>query len=349
MPIIKLKLKEKTNKSYKIIIEPGITKKIPEILKEMKIGKKYAIITDSIVKKLFGLQLQKVLQKNSIKSEIIDFKQGEVSKNLRSIEELAKRMVELGFTRKDAIIALGGGVTGDIGGFLASIYMRGIPYLQIPTTLLAMVDSAIGGKTGVDMECGKNLLGSIIQPSIVFVDIDYLKNLPDKQVRNGLGEVIKYGVIKDKKLFNFIEQNLDKILNKDKEALIEILKRSIQAKVDIVRKDEKENKDLRALLNYGHTYGHALEMLSGYKLLHGYAISIGMVIANKIAVNKGILREKEAERIKKLLKDAGLPITTAKSVTNKDIQSDKKREGKFIKLVLIKKIGKAIIHKEPCQ
>ncbi len=348
MPIVKLRLKEKQNKSHKIYIEPGITEKIPEILKKMKIGKKYAIITDSVVHKLFGYTLLRQLRKHGIEGKIISFKKGEKSKNLETVEKLAEEMIKHGFDKKDAVIALGGGVVGDIGGFLGSIYMRGIPYIHIPTTLLAMVDSAIGGKNGVDLVCGKNLIGTIIQPKVVFIDINFLKNLPEKQIRSGLAEVIKYGVIKDKKLFNFLEHNMDKILKKDNKALKKILRRSIKVKVDIVRKDEKEQTGLRAILNYGHTYGHALEKLSGYKLLHGYAISIGMVIANKIAIKKGLMKEKDAERIKKLLKTAGLPITTLKKPTNKDIQSDKKKEGDYINLILPKRIGKVITYKEKC-
>jgi 3-dehydroquinate synthase len=348
MSIIQLKLKEKQNKSHKIYIEQGISSKIPEILKEMKIGKSYAIITDSIVKKLFAEKLQKQLKRKGIKSEIIVFKKGELSKNLGTVEVLAEEMIKKGFDRSSAVIALGGGVVGDIAGFLASVYMRGIPYIHIPTTLMAMVDSAIGGKTGVDLKCGKNLIGNITQPKAIFIDINYLKNLPEKQIQNGLAEVIKYGVIKDKKLFKFLERNMDRIIKKDMEALKIILLRSIKIKVDIVRKDEKEQTGLRVILNYGHTYGHALEKLSGYKLLHGYAISIGMVIINKIAIKKGLLKEKHAERIKKLLKLANLPVVTTKKITNQDLQSDKKKQGDYINLILPKKIGKVIIHKEKC-
>lgn len=348
MSIIKLKLKERINKSHKIYIEEGMLDKIPEILKDMKFGEKYAIITDSVVEKLIGNTLLKKLNKCSLKAKIISFKNGELSKNLSTIEYLAEQMIKNGFDKKDAIIALGGGVVGDIAGFLASIYMRGIPYVHIPTTLLAMVDSSIGGKTGVDIPSGKNLIGTTLQPSAIFMDIDFLKNLPEKQIKNGLAEVIKYGVIKDKRLFKFVERNLEDILNKEPYALKEILTRSIKIKVKVVKKDEKEQKGIREILNYGHTYGHALEKLSGYKLLHGFAISVGMVLINKIAVQKGILKEKEAERIKNLLKKAGLPVTTAKSITKKDLLSDKKKEGSYIKLILAKRIGKVITYKEKC-
>lgn len=349
MPIIKLRLKEKLTKSHKVYVENGITKRIPEILAKMEVGKKYAIITDTIVEKLFAKKLKNALKRKKIKSEIISFKKGEQSKTMATVEKLGEEMVKRGIDRADAVIGLGGGVVGDIAGFVASIYMRGIPYVHIPTTLMAMVDSAIGGKTGVDLKNGKNLLGSIYQPKAVFVDIAYLKDLPIKQIQNGLAEVIKYGVIKDKRLFKFLERNMKKILKKDPIALEYILKRSIKVKVDIVRKDEREKTGLRATLNYGHTYGHALEKLSGYKLLHGHAISIGMVIINNLAVSKGALKEKHANRIKDLLKLAGLPVTTMKKVKKKDLLSDKKKEGDYVNLILATKIGKATIVKAKCK
>lgn len=349
MPIIHLRLKEKLVKSHKIYVEDGITKRIPEILEKMEIGTKYAIITDSIVEKLFAKKLQNALKRKKIKSEIISFKKGEQSKTMATAEKLGEEMINKGFDRQDAVIALGGGVVGDLGGFVASIYMRGIPYIHIPTTLMAMVDSAIGGKTGVDLKNGKNLMGTITQPKVVFVDIAYLKSLPTKQIQNGLAEVIKYGVIKDKRLFKFLERNMEKILKKDLDALEYILKRSIKVKVNIVRKDEREKTGLRATLNYGHTYGHALEKLSGYKLLHGHAISIGMIIVNKLAVAKGALKEKTANRIKELLKLAGLPVTTMKKVTKKDLLSDKKKEGNYVNLILATKIGGATIVKAKCK
>jgi 3-dehydroquinate synthase len=199
------------------------------------------------------------------------------------------------------------------------------------------------------MEHGKNLLGATTQPKAVNIDIDFAKKLPEKQIKNGLAEVIKYGVIKDKSLFKFIERNLQKIIEKDEDILTKIIEKSLKIKIDIVKSDEKEKKGKRALLNYGHTYGHAIEKISNYKLLHGYAISIGMVMANKISVEKGLMKEKEAERIKNLLKKAGLPTTTINPPTKKDILSDKKKEGKHIHIILAKKIGKAIIVKEKCQ
>lgn len=345
---IPVKIKKSENRSYNILIEKGIIKKIPEYLKKHKIGKKYGIITDSKTQKLFGKKFVNGLKRKGIKYELFSFKQGETSKTLKTVEKLAEEMIEKGIDRKDAIIALGGGVVGDIAGFLASIYMRGIPYIQVPTTLMAMVDSSIGGKTGVDLRVGKNLVGTLTQPKAIFMDINYLKTLPPKQMKSGLAEVIKYGVITSKRLFNFIEHNIDKILTHDEETLKYIVEKSAKAKAKVVMQDETE-KGSRMILNYGHTYGHALEKISGYKLLHGYAISIGMVIANKIAVEKGYLKQKHADRVKKLFKSVGLPTTTMKKPTTKDLLSDKKKDGNYINFVFATKIGKAIIHKEKCK
>lgn len=346
MSELKIKLKNVVDKSYSIFIGANID--LPAKLKKLKVGRKYCIVTDSITKKLYGDTLLRHLQKNNLDADIITFPQGEKSKCLSTVETLASELIKKDFSRKDAIIALGGGVVGDIAGFLAAIYMRGIPYIQIPTTLLGMVDSAIGGKTGVDLKEGKNLIGIIDQPKAVFVDTTYLKTLPLKQIRSGLAEIIKYGVIRDAKLFKFIEQNIDKILRLEKKAINHIIGRSIGIKTEIVEEDEKESST-RMLLNYGHTYGHVLEKLSNYTLLHGHAISIGMVIANKMAVAKGLLKTSDAERIKKLFIKAGLPVTTMKKPKMEDLMSDKKRDGNFINFILPTKIGSAVIHKEKCQ
>lgn len=348
MTEIKAKLVKKLDNSYKIFIEKKVGANLPDFLKKNNLGKKYVIITDTKTLKLIGKNLSAHLKKQGIENHIISFEPGEKSKSLSTLEYLANEMVHKGYTRKDAIICLGGGVVGDIGGFLASVFMRGIPYIQIPTTLLAMVDSSIGGKTGVDLESGKNLLGTTTQPKAVFIYTDYLKTLPINQIRNGLAEIIKYGIIRDQKLFKFIEQNLDKILALDEKAISYIIETSITIKTSVIEKDEHE-KGLRMILNYGHTYGHALEKLSNYTLLHGYAISIGMVIANEIAVKKKFLKKSDAERIKKLFIKAGLPVTTMKKPTLKDIASDKKREGNFINLILPTGIGKVLIHQEKCQ
>lgn len=346
MSTIKIKLKSNRDDSYPIYIEMGCESKIPGYLKKHKLGKKYAIITDSKVKNLYAHKLKRLLKKEDIEAEIFSFPNGEKSKNLQTIEKLAEELIESKFDRNDCIIALGGGVVGDIAGFLASIYMRAIPFIQIPTTLLAMVDSSVGGKTGVDLKSGKNLVGTFTQPKAVFIDSKYLKTLSPKQIKNGLGEVVKYGVIRDKSLFKFIEQNFNKILKLEDDCIKTIIEKSVKIKAKVVEEDEKE-ANIRMILNYGHTYGHAVEKMSDFKLLHGYAISIGMVLENKIALEKKLLKEDQSQRIKNLLKSIGLPTMTMNKPTLKDLQSDKKKQGDSINIVLPTEIGKVVIKQIP--
>lgn len=312
---------------------------------KIKKSSKIAIITDSKVKRLYGGKLFWNLKKEGYDVNIFSFKDGEKSKTIQTVEHLAEQLIENNYDRSSVIIALGGGVVGDIAGFLASIYMRGIPYIQVPTTLLAMIDSSIGGKTGVNLKSGKNLIGTFHQPIETLIDPYYLNSLSSKHIKNGLAEAIKYGVIKDKNLFNFIEKNLPKILDLDKKAIEFLIKKCVKIKKEIVAKDEKEH-GIRQILNYGHTFGHALEKQSNYTLLHGFAISIGMVLANRLAVQKGLLSQKDSDCIKNLLKKAGLPVYTMHKPTLQDLKKDKKKRGNSINFILPTKIGEAKIHNE---
>ena len=326
----------------KITIKKGLILEIPSLIKELKLGKNFAIITDSKVKRLYGGKLLWNLRKAGFTAELFSFPEGEKSKNLYTVELLAEQMVEKSFDRHSTIIALGGGVVGDIAGLISSIFMRGIPVIQIPTTLLAMIDSSIGGKTGVNLRNGKNLLGTFNQPKVVFIDPYLLKTLAQKHLKNGLAEAIKYGVIKSKPLFNFIEKNLTKILGLDYRILEKLIKDCVKIKTEIVKKDPTE-KGPRMILNYGHTFGHALERLSNYTLLHGFAVSLGMVLANKIAVEKGLLSKHDSDCIKNLLKKANLPVYTMHKPTLKDILHDKKTANNKINFILPKCIGKVVI------
>lgn len=329
----------------KVIIKTGLSLEIAKILKRENFSDHYAIITDSKVKKLYGGKLLWNLKKAGLKAEIFSFSQGEKSKTIQTVEALANQLIEKGFDRSSCILALGGGVVGDIAGFLASIFMRGITYIQIPTTLLSMIDSGIGGKTGVNLKAGKNLIGTFYQPSATFIDPFYLNSLPVKHIKNGLAEAIKYGVIKSKPLFNFIENNLAKILSFDQTTLEKLIRKCVKIKLEIVAKDEKEN-GVRQILNYGHTFGHAIEKQSGYTLLHGFAISIGMVLANQKAVKLGLLSQTNADCIKKLLKEAGLPVYTMHKPTLSELKKDKKKRNNSINFILPAGIGKITIYNE---
>lgn len=321
---------------------------IPKKLKELKISNSFAIITDSKVKRLYGGKLMWKIRKTGCNAELFSFPKGEKSKNLATVERIANEMVEKNFDRSSCVIALGGGVVGDIAGLIASTFMRGIPIIQIPTTLMAMIDSSIGGKTGVNLKAGKNLFGTFHQPAAIFIDPHFLKTLPTKEIRNGLAEAIKYGVIRDEKLFNFIEKNLEKILKLDYAVLQKLIKECAKIKTEIVKKDPTE-KGSRMILNYGHTFGHAIERLSNYTLLHGFAISLGMVLANQKAVDLGLLSPVDSARIKNLLKKADLPVYIMHKPTLKDVIHDKKIANGTISFVLPKRIGEVTIYKEKNQ
>ena len=249
------------------------------------------------------------------------------------------------------MIALGGGIVGDITGFASATWLRGLDYIQIPTTLLSMVDSSVGGKTGVNHSKGKNLIGAFNQPKAVYIDLDTLKTLPSREFRAGMAEIIKYGVINDKELFEYLETkcNLTNIIKLENNSLINIIKRSVEIKSEIVSKDEQE-KGIRAFLNYGHSFGHVIENLCGYgEYLHGEAISIGMRIAGEIALEKGLWREDENIRQNNLIKSYGLPIDIPnlnKSDVLRILMGDKKvQEGKM-RFILPNKIGKVGIYND---
>lgn len=353
--IITVKLKNHEDKSYNILIENGLLTKIQT---KLNAESKYAIISDQKVAKLYGNDLLKRLKKAGIKCNLFTFPPGDGSKKLKTVEKLMDQLVENQFNRKDKIIALGGGVTGDIAGFTASIYMRGIGYIQIPTTLLAMADSSVGGKTGVNLATGKNLAGSFYQPEAVLIAPSVLKTLPETEYKNGLSEVLKYGVIYDNKMFKLIEDNaplLNKSPNKWKttelKLIIGLIKKSCSIKAKIVEQDEKEG-GLRMILNYGHTMGHALETLSDYKISHGQAIASGMKLANKIAVNNNILNETSADRINNLITLLQLENQNASKYLKKAntdqiwqiILRDKKSTAGKPKFVIPDSIGRVIIN-----
>jgi 3-dehydroquinate synthase len=344
MEKVHLNLKKEINNSYDIIIGKDILNEIPSDLKKKNIGNKYLIITDSNIKKLFGNKLLTLMKKAGLYANLISFKAGEQNKNLEVFKTLIEQVHSLKLDRKSAIIALGGGVVGDIAGFVATCYMRGINYIQIPTSLLAMVDSSIGGKVAVDLKTGKNIVGNFHQPKKVYIDVSLLNNLPKRELINGLSEIIKHALIRDNALFSFINNNLNKILSKDEQILIKLIKKNCEIKARIVEKDEKES-NLRKLVNYGHTIGHALETLTNYKKYsHGEAIAIGMIVEGLIANKIGFLSKKELTKQNNLIKKAGLPTKIPNINTNqliKELKKDKKVVGGKIEFVLLKSIGTA--------
>ncbi len=295
-------------RSYPIYIGPGVLNMIGTDLKARQAGRKYGIITDSNVGELYGGRLLQILQQEGIEAELFSFPAGEGSKNLNTIGDLAGRLARKGFDRTDALIALGGGVAGDMTGFLAATYMRGIAFVQIPTSLLAQVDSSVGGKTGVDIPEGKNLVGAFYQPRAVYIDTDLLVTLPQQEYRGGLAEVIKYGVIKDSAFFTFLQENQSAIQALQPEILTGMIKRCCEIKAEVVARDEREG-GLRRILNYGHTIGHAVEAASDFTIIHGFAVAIGMVAAAGLAVHSLGDSVDIRKELTALLAGYGLPTT----------------------------------------
>ena len=294
-------------RSYSILIKEGVLDNVGDDLKARAVAKRYVVVADDRVADLYGKRLLASLSSAAVQADLITFPHGEAHKNLATIAELASRLAQMGLDRKDGLIALGGGVTGDITGFLAAIYMRGIPFVQIPTTLLAQVDSSVGGKTGVDIPEGKNLVGAFYQPRCVYIDSEVLLSLPKAELLNGLAEVIKYSVIYDQGFFDFLLEKRQDILDLNLPVLEEVILRCCSIKSEVVAADEKES-DLRRILNFGHTIGHAIEAASDFSLAHGLAVGIGMVAAGKIAVAKGLFPEADADAMRNLIADYGLAV-----------------------------------------
>jgi 3-dehydroquinate synthase len=333
------------SRSYQIKVSSGLLARLGAECAALKLGQRCAVITDRNVGKKYAKTVLKSLSASGFEVVLVTVPAGEKSKSLAVVEkcfdELAKHRLE----RKSFIVALGGGVVGDLAGFVAASYLRGIPFVQVPTTLLAQVDSSVGGKTGVNLKAGKNLVGAFYQPRLVLCDLDTLKTLPRREYISGLAEVIKYGIIYDEVLFAQLERYLPKLLTRDENTLRDVVARCCEIKADVVGQDETES-GLRAILNFGHTIGHAIENSAGYgKYLHGEAISIGQVAAAKLSNKILGLPSGDVVRIEKLLAHAGLPVKIKLGAAQKKnlfaaMLLDKKVSGGEVKFVLAKKIGK---------
>lgn len=334
------------DRSYPILIHANLLKDIGNDLKDRNIAKRYVVVADDYVAELFGQQLMDSLSNASVLADLITFPRGEASKNLATIAQLSSKLANLHVDRKDGLIALGGGVTGDITGFLAAVYMRGIPFIQIPTTLLAQVDSSVGGKTGVDIPEGKNLVGCFYQPKCVYIDSQVLADLPDNELLNGLAEVIKYSVIYDADFFDFLAENRQAILGRDLSVLEEVIHKCCSIKAKVVEADERES-DLRRILNFGHTIGHAIEGASDYSLAHGLAVGMGMIAAGEIAVGKALFSQGELDKLRTLIGDFGLSVDIPKELDRKQIKQYLKTDKKAVSgkpfFVLPTTIGKVVI------
>lgn len=342
MKKIRVSLKDR---SYDIIIGQGLLKRAGPIIKKLNIGTDAVIITNSLVASLYARSLTASLKRAGISSAVKLVPDSERSKSYQAAMRIINFLSVYGKRKKLFVVALGGGVIGDLSGFVASVYKRGIPYIQVPTTLLAQVDSAIGGKVAIDLPVAKNLVGAFYQPKAVLSDTSLLKSLPARQIRSGMAEVIKYGVIEDARLFDFIEHNHKKILAIEKNAIDFVVARSAAIKARVVAKDEFDRKAVRIVLNYGHTVGHAIESASKYssKYNHGEAVALGMIAAARISFRLGMIKKGEADRIEHVIGDVGLPVRIL-GVPIKGILASYIHDKKFVggrnRLVLPEKVGR---------
>lgn len=344
MDQVRVNLVKEIDDSYKIEIGDGIF--ADELIREIERIHPggLAVISDSKVYGIYGDVVNEIFAPMELDYLQIHFPEGEQNKNIDTIMNLFSWLAKDNFDRKALIVALGGGVTGDMAGFLAAIYMRGISFIQVPTSLLAMVDSSIGGKTGIDTPEGKNLIGSFHQPKSVIIDIQFLQTLPHDEFINGMSEIIKHAIIYDAEFFGYLENNVNGILSKQSAVLLKMIRRSCEIKAEVVEKDEKEG-GLRQILNFGHTVGHAVENASNFAIPHGYAVAIGMVAESFISHKRGILSETELNSITGIIDDYGL-LKYLSKLKKIDLQKmrasamiDKKNKNGQINFVIPEKIG----------
>ncbi|HKY33717.1 MAG TPA: 3-dehydroquinate synthase [Candidatus Polarisedimenticolia bacterium] len=321
---------------YTLHIGPGVIRALPAWLRSGLPGARCALVTDENVARLHLPGVREAMEAAGLETSVFTIPAGEASKTRAVKERLEDQMIEARLGRDTAVVALGGGVVGDLAGFTAATYHRGVPCVQVPTTLLAMVDASVGGKTGVDHPRGKNLIGAFHQPAAVFADIDFLGTLPEREFRSGLAEVVKCGVIRDAALLDTLARDSGAVAARAPALLTGLVASACAIKAEVVAADEREG-DLRRILNFGHTIGHALETLSGYALSHGEAVSIGMVAESRLAVRLGMLSREAAEAIEASLSGLGLPVRippdggmTAWAILEAARRDKKARQGRIV-------------------
>ena len=341
-------------RAYVVRIGSGLVRNFAQEAGEFLTGERIAIVTDTNVKTKWGGLIEKSLSNSNRIAVWHVIEPGEGSKSWQGLQNLTDWMLDLGIERNDHIVALGGGVVGDLTGFACAIMKRGCNFIQVPTTLLAQVDSSVGGKTAINVEAGKNLIGAFHQPSLVLADTDVLSTLPPREFRAGYAEVIKYGLLGDFAFFEWCEANGAKVLAGDEEALTYAIKQSVAAKARIVSEDETERTGRRALLNLGHTFGHALEAATGFgdRLLHGEAVGLGMVLAARYSARLGKLALQDAERVAAAIRSAGmqseisaLNLTCDGAALADHMRHDKKATGGAVPFLLLNSIGEAYLDK----
>ena len=332
------------DRAYETWVGPKLLTSVGERVDALSLGKRCAVITDSTVGPLYGDRVMNSLREAGIEAQIMEVPAGEASKSVSVAEDLCRRMIRAGCDRHSFVVALGGGVVGDLAGFVAGIFYRGVPYVQLPTTIVSQVDSSVGGKTGVNAAEGKNLIGVFHQPKLVLADTDTLASLPEREFREGFAEVIKHAAIRDAAMVPMIEA----VLNDREANLPELMARNIGIKAAVVVEDERETSGTRALLNFGHTIGHGIEAAAGYgQLLHGEAISLGLIAATRLSQRYASLREEDADRIIGLLKAFELPQQLPSALETEKVmrylQRDKKFQEGQVRFVLVRAFGDAFV------
>lgn len=344
MPEVKVNLEDR---SYVITIGPGVLGELGAIIARQDMPTGALVVSNPTVARYYGEATLSCLLAVGVRAEMMCIPAGERLKNLHSVRKIYDALLDAKIDRKGAVIALGGGVIGDMAGFAAATYLRGIDFHQVPTTLLSQVDASVGGKVGVDLPQGKNLVGAFYQPKSVVIDTDTLRTLPVRELRAGLAEVVKYGIIYDYNFFDFLDRYASELLAKRECALVSAIDRSVEIKRDVVEKDERES-GIRAILNHGHTVGHAIEVLSGYgKYRHGEACAIGMVTETLLAEREGVAEPGTCREVARVLAKMRLPVGLDESLATDDmiraIEMDKKTLGGKLRFALPNKIGECAI------
>lgn len=330
---------------YNIVIENDFSKLAEHVTKLEISGRKLAVITDSNVGPLYADKVAQCLKETGNNIFVYTFEAGEKNKNLNTVQDVYEFLIKNKFDRKDMLVALGGGVVGDLTGFAAATYLRGIDFIQVPTSLLAQVDSSIGGKTGVDFRAYKNMVGAFHQPRLVYMNTSTLSSLNTRLFNSGFGEILKHGLIKDASYFQWLKDNIEKIAALDSGYLEEMIYRSCEIKRKVVENDPTE-KGERAQLNFGHTLGHAIEKQMNFELYHGECVVLGMIAALNICVERGTITKEEYDDIYNTFKAYNFPMTVDKTTIDEVIaasKNDKKMDGNKVKFILLKKVGKAYI------
>ena len=331
--------------AYDILLEPDFHRLSEELVRLGMTNRKFMIVTDSNVANYYLEELTDLLIPMAKEVECFVFPAGEQNKSLDTVSLCYEKLIQAGFDRNDVLIALGGGVVGDLTGFTAATYLRGVRFIQVPTSLLAMVDSSIGGKTGVDFKAYKNMVGAFHQPSLVYMNLSSLLSLPDAEFYSGMGEIIKHGLIKNKTYYSWLREQEESICNRSYDALRDMIYESCLIKREVVERDPKE-KGERALLNFGHTIGHSVERLKNLTLLHGECVCIGMAAASYLSLKRGLITQEKYEEIKATIMHFHQPVDVSGLVAEEVYEVtrlDKKMDSDQIRFILLKEIGTAVI------